>query len=80
MPTPPPKYPLHLAPQEPDVHERIEIRLTRMESRMVRMMDHLGFLADGTPKEPRSPEPAIRAHRVHPADFPTRNHKDWNDK
>lgn len=50
------KYPPQLAPQEPTAQERIETRLTRMESRMVRLMDHLGLYADGTPKDPPKPK------------------------
>ena len=64
------KYPPQMAPQEPTAQERIETRLTRMESRMVRLMDHLGLFADGTPK----PEP-IRAHRAPPFNKPH-----WTEK
>ena len=41
----PPTYPTRLTPQEPD----IEARLARIETRLVRLMNHMGLQSDGTP-------------------------------
>lgn len=40
-----PNYPTKLEPQAPD----IDARLTRIETRLVKLMQHLGLQADGSP-------------------------------
>jgi len=47
-----PNYPAKLEPQAPD----LDARLTRIETRLVKLMMHLGLQADGSPPAPPAPE------------------------